>query len=58
MFLKYRFSQFKSVQLGKSIDKGVCPAPSLRQRVKYGGLDRDRGWGGPFLSLRVAYIQD
>ena len=30
----------------------------LRHRVKYGGLDRDRGWGGPFLSLRVAYIQD
>ena len=29
----------------------------LRHRVKYGGLDRDRGWGGPlpFRQLNIAF---
>ena len=37
------------------------PPPSLGNRAKYGGWDREREvevgrGGGPFLSLRVAYI--
>ena len=33
------------------------PQLSLWYRVKYGGWDRERGLGGgPFLSLRIAYI--
>ena len=30
------------------------PPPSLRQRVKYDGWDRETGVGGPFLNLGVA----
>ena len=36
----------------------MVPPPSLRRRVKYGGLDRERGFGMgvPFLGFNVAYI--
>ena len=37
-----------------------CLPPFLGHRVKYGGWDRESGVGvgGPFLSLRIAYISN
>ena len=37
-----------------------CPPPFLGHRVRYGGWDRESGVGvgGPFHSLRIAYISN
>ena len=42
------------------LTKFLSPPLFLRHRVKYGEWDRERGVGvgGPFLSLRIAYISN